>query len=142
MTEGGYRDASDGLAEPLEMYDLAFPLQRGLEDVAACAGALAEAGINIDAVRCTSFVAPATCHFLVADGEAARSVLGAAGVVAVTSSPVLVYTLPNRPGTLARYTQSLLAHGVTLDFVYQATAKGVVVGAPDLGAVRRAFAAA
>ena len=35
-----------------------------------------------------------------------------------------------------------VCRSVTIDFLYQATAKGVVIGAPDLDAVRSAFAAA
>src|SRR5438128_7559417 len=124
------------------MYDVAIPLQRGLEELTSRAQALADAAINIDAVKCATFVAPATCHLLVEDGPRAVRVLTEAGAGSVTCRPVLVYTLPNRPGTLARYTQALVSRGVTLDFLYQATAKGVVVGASDLDAVRRAFAAA
>ena len=126
---------------PLDMYDVAIPLQRGLEELAACARALAAAGINIDAVKCPAFTTPSTCHLLVEDGDRALRALGAAGFAAACR-PVLVYTLPNRPGTLARYTQALLSRSVTIDFLYQATAKGVVIGAPDLDAVREAFAAA
>ena len=135
-------EARDELRAPLEMYDVAIPLQRGLDELAACAQALADAGINIDAVRCATFAAPAVCHLLVADGPRAVRVLVGAGGGSVTCRPVLVYALPNRPGTLARYAQALVSRGVTLDFLYQATAKGVVVGAPDLDAVRGAFAAA
>jgi hypothetical protein len=130
------------LRAPLEMYDLAIPLRRGLEELAACARALADAGINIDAVKCAAFDAPSTCHLLVADGPRAVRVLTGARDGTLSCRPVLVYSLPNRPGTLARYMQALLSRGVTLDFLYQATAKGVVVGAPDLDAVKSAFAAA
>jgi hypothetical protein len=127
---------------PLEMYDLGISLDEGLVDMARIARVLADAGINIDAVRCTSFAPPTTCHFLVEHGENAWSILTAAGITAVTCRPVLVYTLPNRPGTLAHYTQALLSRGVAIDFLYQATAKGVVVGAADLDGVRDAFNAA
>ena len=132
---------SEQVRPPLEMYDVAIPLQRGLADLAACAATLAAAGINIDAVKCAAFSTPSTCHLLVEDGERALRALATADVSA-GCRPVLVYTLPNRPGTLARYTQALLNNSVAIDFLYQATAKGVVVGAPDLDAVRRAFATA
>jgi hypothetical protein len=127
---------------PLEMFDLGISLDEGLVDMARIARVLADAGINIDAVRCTSFTSPTTCHFLVEHGANACGVLDTAGITAVTCRPVLVYTLPNRPGTLARYTQALLSRGVAIDFLYQATAKGVVVGAADLDGVRDAFNAA
>jgi len=124
------------------MFDLGISLDGGLVDMARIARVLAEAGINIDAVRCTSFAPPATCHFLVEHGENASAVLSAAGINSVNCRPVLVYTLPNRPGTLAHYTQALLSSGVAIDFLYQATAKGMVVGAADLDGVRSAFSAA
>ena len=130
------------LHPPLEMYDLAIPLTGGLAHLSRCAGALADAGINIDAVKCPSFDTATTCRLLVQDGPSAVRALTDAGISAVTARPVLVYSLPNRPGTLARYTQALLSRSVRIDFLYQATAKGMVVGAPDLDAVRAAFAAA
>ena len=127
---------------PLEMFDLGISLDEGLVDMARIARVLAAAGINIDAVRCTNFFPPTTCHILVEHGENACSVLAAAGINSVMCRPVLVYTLPNRPGTLAHYTQALLSRGVAIDFLYQATAKGMVVGSADLDGVRRAFSAA
>ena len=133
---------SEQVRPPLEMYDVAIPLQRGLEDLVAAARTLAGAGINIDAVKCPAFTTPSTCHLLVEDGELALRALRVAGIGSAACRSVLVYRLPNRPGTLARYTQALLNHKVGIDFLYQATAKGVVIGAPDLDAVRRAFAAA
>jgi hypothetical protein len=134
--------APEELRAPLEMHDVAIRLERGVVDLAACARALAAAGINIDAVQCPAFTGPGWCRLLVEDAEPALRALAAAGIGSVESRPVLVYMLPNRPGTLARYTQALLDHGVALDFLYQATGKGVVIGAPDLDAVRHAFAAA
>ena len=134
--------AQEELSAPLEMYDLAIPLQHGVAELAARARALADAGINIDAVKCATFASPSTCHLLVEDGARAARILNGGSDGPVGYRPVLVYTLPNRPGTLARYMQALVSRGVTLDFLYQATAKGVVVAAPDLDSVRAAFAAA
>jgi hypothetical protein len=124
------------------MFDLGISLNEGLVDIARIARVLADAGINIDAVPCTSFASPTTSHFLVEHDEDACAALSAAGINSVNCRPVLVYMLPNRPGTLAHYTQALLSGGVAIDFMYQATAKGMVVGAADLDGVRRAFSAA
>jgi hypothetical protein len=124
---------------PLEMYDLSIPLEDGLTDVARVARVLANAGINIDAVKCHTFALPSTCHMLVGDGDSARAALSGAGIESVECRPVLVYSLPNRPGTLAHYTQALLSRRVVIDFLYQATAKGMVIGGPDLHQVRETF---
>jgi hypothetical protein len=133
---------ADSVPAPLEMHDLAIRLERGTTDLADVARVLAGAGINIDAVACQSFTAPTMCHLLVGDGIGAMRALDGAGLNSTTCMPVLVYTLPNRPGTLARYTDALLTNGVAIDFLYQSTGRGVVVGAPDLDAVRSAFVAA
>jgi hypothetical protein len=113
-----------------------------LDDVAglaAVAGVLADAGINIDSVCWATGPAPRTCHLLLADGAAACAVLAAAGVKAQTRE-VVVCVLQNRPGTLAAVSAALNAAGVTVDLLYQATERGLVIGAADLVAVRAALA--
>jgi hypothetical protein len=134
--------AADTLPEPLAMYDLALVTDERLQTVRRCARALADAGVNIDAVNYTGVNGSRLVHLLVQDGPDAARILTRDQVDEVTCRPVLVYTLPNRPGTLARYAGALVDGGVAVDFIYQATAKGVVVAAPDLEAVRACFAAA
>lgn len=133
---------SDALPEPLAMYDIGLPADARLETVRRCAQALAAAGVNIDAVNYTGTDGSASVHLLVHDGPGAVRILAGGDVIDIICRPVLVYTLPNRPGTLARYAGALADDGVAVDFIYQATAKGVVVAAPDLAAVRASFAAA
>ncbi|MFN2582050.1 MAG: chorismate mutase [Candidatus Dormibacteria bacterium] len=125
-----------GLPPPREMFDISAP-SADLATVVRCATALAAAGINIDAVNYSRDGGDYALHLLVQDGAAALDALQRIDMDTVTGKRVLVFTLPNRPGTLARYTGAL--DGVTVDFIYQATAKGVVIGAPDLDAVQRAF---
>ena len=134
--------AAAPLPEPLAMYDIGLPTAGRLDTVRRCAQTLADAGINIDAVNYTGVNGSPSVHLLVQDGPNAVRLLAGGDVAEVACRPVLVYTLPNRPGTLARYAGALVDDGVAIDFIYQATAKGVVVAAPDLEAVRASFAAA
>ncbi|MGH7687475.1 MAG: hypothetical protein ACREN2_11760 [Candidatus Dormibacteria bacterium] len=136
-----YSDEPHALAEPLDMYDLELQVHDGIAVMSRCARELAEAGMNIDAVNYSGVNGTAALHLLVQDGPEALRIL-AGGHVSATCRPVLVYTLPNQPGTLARYSGALLTDAVRIDFIYQATAKGVVVAAPDLAAVRASFSAA
>jgi len=142
MTEAAYDHTTTTLPAPLEMYDLSLPVQHGLTTVHRCAQALADAGVNIDAVNYSAAQDVQSIHLLVQEGNDARDILQEAVAEGVTCRPVLVYTLPNRPGTLAQYAGALATAGVQIDFIYQATAKGVVVAAPDLDAVRTAFTGA
>lgn len=123
----------------VEMWDLSLPVGEIATGIAPAASVLAAASINIHAVACHG--PGAVCHLLVDDGPRCRDLLST-NAIAVSIRPVLVYTLHNRPGTLARLSTALSDAGVTLDFLYQATGIGLVVGAPDLEAVRRVMEAA
>ena len=135
-------DGAGALPQPLDMYDIELRVPDGLAVMQRCARALADAGVNIDAVNYSGVNGSASLHLLVQDGPDVLRILGDGDVSDATCRPVLVYTLPNRPGTLARYAGALLEDRVPVDFIYQATAKGVVVAAPDLAAVRASFSAA
>ena len=137
MSEAGY-----AAPPPETMYDLELHVADGVSTMQRCARALANAGMNIDAVNYSGVNGSRTLHLLVQDGLGAVEILARGEVDEVTCRPVLVYTLQNRPGTLARYAGALVDDAVAVDFIYQATAKGVVVAAPDLDAVRASFAAA
>lgn len=130
------------LAPPLEMFDLEVQAVDGVGTMRMCAHALAKAGVNIDALNYRDINGQRSLHLLLKDGLAAVGILLADHITAVTLRPVLVYTLPNHPGTLARYAGALVDEEVPIDFIYQATAKGVVIASPDLDAVRVAFSAA
>ena len=138
MSEAGYTSAPP----PETMYDIELDVADGVSTMQRCARALANAGMNIDAVNYSAVNGSRTLHLLVQNGLGAVEILAGGTVDEVSCRPVLVYTLPNRPGTLARYTAALVDDGVAIDFIYQATAKGVVIAAPDLDAVRASFSAA
>jgi hypothetical protein len=139
MTDGS---GDHTLPQPLDMFDVELQAADGVATMQRCARALANAGINIDAVNYSDLDGTPSLHLLVQDGPGAVRILMRDEVTEATCRPVLVYTLPNRPGTLALYAGALVDDGVPVDFIYQATAKGVVIAAPDLKAVRATFSAA
>lgn len=109
-----------------------------LTGLAHVADVLARAGMNIDSVCGAGGHPPVTCHVLVGDGAAASAVLAAAGVASRTRE-VVVCVVQNRPGTLAAVGAALNAARVRVDLLYQATERGLVIGADDLNAVRAAL---
>jgi hypothetical protein len=122
-----------------QLWDVALELDDAT-GIAAVADVLARAGINISSVCCASGSSPLTCHLLVDEAGAASAALAAAGV-AVRTRPVAVFRLQNRPGTLAAVAAALNTAGVVVDLIYQATDRGLVIGADDLGNVVAAVAA-
>ena len=118
------------------LWDVAVELAAAA-DLAAVAEVLARAGINVDSVCLVGGPAPLTCHLLVGDGDAAAATLARTHAPARTRK-VLVCALQNRPGTLAAVSAALNAAGVTVDLLYQATDRGLVIGADDLAAARAA----
>ena len=114
-----------------------------LPDPSAIAGVaqlLARAHVNIDSVCCEAAdrAGAVTCRLLVSDGPGAQRTLAAAGV-AHEMHDVAAFTLQNRPGTLAAVVAALNTAEVRIDFLYQATMKGLVIGAADVEAVIRAL---
>jgi hypothetical protein len=122
-----------------EMWDLTMPLAT-TASIAEVAAVLADSGVNIDSVCCAGAASQGLCHLLVGDREAAATALAAAGTI-VQVRPVAVFTLENRPGTLARVMAAINAAKIDVDFVYQATDRGLVIGAGDTDAVRAAVLA-
>jgi hypothetical protein len=120
------------------LWDVVVELE-GTAGLAGVADVLAKAGTNIDSVCCTGGPSPVTCHLLVSDGDAASAALAAAGIPARTRE-VAVCVLQNRPGTLAAVGAALNAAGARVDLLYQATERGLVIGADELAVVRTAIA--
>ena len=108
--------------------------------IAGVAGVLAQADINISSICSAGVGSPLTCHLLVDEPGGPAAALAAAGVAARTR-PVLVFQLQNRPGTLAAVLAALNEAGAAVDLLYQATDRGLVIGADDLDTVAAAVAA-
>jgi hypothetical protein len=121
------------------LWDVAIELD-DTTAIAPVAGVLAQAGVNISSVCCIGGSAKVTCHLLVDEASPASAALAAAGVAA-RSRPVAVFRLQNRLGTLAAVGGALNTAGVVVDLIYQATDRGVVIGADDLDALTAAVAA-
>lgn len=107
--------------------------------IAGVAGVLAQADINISSICSAGAGSPLTCHLLVDEPGAPAAALAAAGVAAA-SRPVAVFQLQNRPGTLAAVLAALNDAGAAVDLLYQATDRGLVIGADDLDTVAAAVA--
>ena len=76
---------------------------------------------------------------LVRDGERARTLLARHGIDVDEVRRVHALRVPNRPGTLARALELLAPLEHTLEFVYQATDRGLVLGASDADALLQAL---
>ncbi len=85
-------------------------------------GTLANAGINMQSVCCYCMDDQATFMFIVDKHAAAVRALRRAGY-RVSTRPVILAELSNKPGQLARAAAKVSAAGIDIDYVY-ATAAG------------------
>jgi hypothetical protein len=113
-----------------ELSDLTLDLPDGYSSLRKASKVLATYGINIDAV-CVPGGADTSCHLLVRNGEHATEVLTRHGLTVHATRRVHALRVPNRPGTLARVLELLAPHEHLVDFVYQATDRGLVLGSND-----------
>lgn len=102
------------------------------------AEALGKAGVNIEGVTEVEGIV----HVLVEDAAGARKALESARIPVAAEQDVLVLSVPDRPGELARITRKLADASVNLTVVYMANNTRVVIGADDLARARQAVAAA
>ena len=85
--------------------------------LAALAEALAEAGVNIDAMAAFAFDGRGMIRFVVDDAVAARRTLNEAGLAA-DEHQVLTAFLPHTPGQLAKVARSLADSDINIEAVY------------------------
>lgn len=85
--------------------------------------ALADAGVNIEALATAEAGEYGAVRVLVDDVEAAREVFHEAGV-AHTTIDVLVVELPHRPGALADIASSLASAKINIEYFYASAAPG------------------
>lgn len=121
-----------------EQHDLSIPLVNGYGTLRRVASVLAAYGVNLDAV-CVAGPSGA-CHVLVREGDNARALLERHGLAVGEVRRVHALRVPNRPGTLARALELLAPLENTIAFMYQATDRGLVLGASDPEALLRALA--
>jgi len=113
---------------PVALDDLTLSLSRGYETLRRAARVLADADLNIEAVCVPEGGPHRDAHLLVADGARAAALLEAAGIPAASLRRVHALRLPNRPGTLARVLDLVAPHEGLVEFVYQATDRGLILG--------------
>lgn len=85
--------------------------------LAALTEALADAGVNIEALTAYGYDGEASVRLIVSDSTITARVLGEAGLQ-YDERTVLTVHLPHRPGELARLTRSLADAGVNIDALY------------------------
>ena len=118
--------------------DLVIDVENSPGALADVAAAISDAGVNIAAATCIGPGNRAELHILVPHGEAARHALAISHVAVTREREVVVVDVEDRPGVLADLTRKIARAGVNLDLVYVATRNRVVLGSPDLAALRAA----
>ncbi|WP_435081095.1 hypothetical protein [Clavibacter michiganensis] len=118
------------------MFDVEAPAPGGAASLAFIGSVLGDAGVGLEGGGMWSGVA----HYLVADAEAARSALGAAGVDAVVVREVVVAELgADVPGALGRMMHLLAEAGVLLLGQYSDHDNRKVLVVDDVAKARRAL---
>ena len=120
-----------------------FPDRAGvLADVGQRLGA---EGVNLAGVTgTTEGVDDGLVAFIVDDDAAAaivRSTLEIAGGQVVSEREVVIVACEDRPGQLGEVTRKVADAGVNLDHVSLATGTRLVLGSPDIAALRKAVEA-
>src|SRR5689334_7870002 len=122
--------------------DLAIDIENSPGALAEIAAAISDAGVNIAAATCVGPGERAELHILVPHAEAVRHALAISHVAVTGEREVVVVDVEDSPGVLADLTRKVAKAGVDLDLVYIATRNRVVLGSPDLPALRTALGAA
>jgi len=108
--------------------------------LARVAAAISDAGVNIAAATCVGGDHHlAQVHILVPHAEPVRHALAISQIAITSEREVEVVDVEDRPGQLADLTRIIAHAGVDLDLVYVATRNRVVLGSPDLEALRKAL---
>lgn len=116
--------------------DLAVTLPEDRPGMLARAiSAVGNAGINIDGYAELDGVV----HVLTTDLAATRKVLDQAGFKVVTEQQVMLVPIEDLPGSAAKIFTRIANGKVNVRFSYLATGNRLVIGAPDLEAVKKAL---
>ena len=104
--------------------------------LARLAGALGDAGVNIEAIQGSSRKGKGFIQFVPNDAGRAAATLEAAGIPH-TKREVLVVTVLDEPGMLGDLALVMSKAGINIDSVYVTTRGHVVLGVDDLaGAIQ------
>jgi hypothetical protein len=119
-------------------FDLTIDVENSPGALSRVAAAINDAGVNIAAATCVGPGDRAELHILVKHAEAARHSLAISNLAVTREREVLVVEVEDRPGVLADLTRKIARAGVNLDLVYVATRNRLVLGSPDMDALRAA----
>jgi len=120
--------------------DLVIEVDNEPGALARVAAAVSDAGVNLAAATCTNASDRAELHILVPHTEAVRHALALTNLAITREREVVVVEVDeDRPGVLADLTRTVAHAGVNLDLVYVATNNRVVLGSPDLAALKAAL---
>jgi hypothetical protein len=101
------------------VFDLAIDLSGPPDALAVFGEALGQAGISIEGGGMFTVDGTLIAHFLVEDGQAARSVLAGAGISVTAVREVVARRLDQEtPGHLGGITRALAEAGVRVDVLY------------------------
>jgi hypothetical protein len=101
------------------MRDLTLRLAHRAGALAEMGEALGRAGVSIEGGGAFAVGGVGLAHFLVADSEAARAALAAAGIEVLADREVLVQRLDQtRPGQLGRIARAMAEAGVSIEALY------------------------
>jgi hypothetical protein len=100
--------------------ELTVKIPNRIGQLAAVAGALGEAGVNIATLSGAALGSKGIIHIVVADKDAARArrALKAAKIRLATDRKVIELRLANKPGSLARAARRLEKARVSVDSAY------------------------
>ena len=118
------------------MMDLVIEVENEPGALAKVAGAISDAGVNISAATFLGGGERAELHVLVPHAEAAKHSLGISNLAVTREREVAVVDVDDRPGVLADLARTVAEAGVDLDLVFVATHNRLVLGSPDLRALR------
>lgn len=99
--------------------------------LAKAAAAIAEAGVNIEAVSGDTVGGEGRVHLLFNDPAPARQALNAIGATIASEREVMVLDVVDQPGELARVAKALASAGVNVELAYLATDTRLVLGVDD-----------
>jgi hypothetical protein len=120
--------------------DLVIDIENTPGALAQVAALISDAGVNIAAATCLGPAERAELHILVPHAEAAKHSLAISHLAVTREREVVVVDVEDRPGVLADLTRKIAKAGVNLDLVYVATRNRLVLGSPDLDALKAALA--
>lgn len=124
------------------MRDLALRLADRPGTLAEVGEALGRAGVSIEGGGAFAGEGGGVAHFLVANANAARAALGAAGLEVTADREVLVQRLrQDEPGQLGRICRRMAEAGVNIEVLYSDHENRLILVVDDLERGRRVTAA-